>query len=56
MLAGRFPPSEVLAKIALSLSIGVLVGIEREWSNKDLSARTFALMALLRTISKRATG
>jgi uncharacterized membrane protein (DUF4010 family) len=47
----RFPPSEVATKIAVSLGIGLLVGIEREWSNKDLGARTFALTALLGTIS-----
>lgn len=38
-------------RIAVSLGIGLLVGIEREWSNKDLGARTFALTALLGTIS-----
>jgi len=47
----RFPPSEVAAKIAVSLGIGLLVGIEREWSNKDLGARTFALTALLGTLA-----
>ena len=51
MLVSRFPPSEVAAKIAVSLGIGLLVGIEREWSNKDLGARTFALTALLGTIA-----
>jgi uncharacterized membrane protein (DUF4010 family) len=47
MLVPRFPPSEVAAKIAVSLGIGLLVGIEREWSNKDLGIRTFALISLL---------
>jgi uncharacterized membrane protein (DUF4010 family) len=47
----RFPPAEIAAKIATSLGIGLLVGIEREWSNKDLGARTFALTALLGTIA-----
>ena len=51
MLVSRFPPSEVAAKLAVSLGIGLLVGIEREWSNKDLGARTFALTALLGTIA-----
>jgi len=51
MMITRFPPAEVAAKIAVSLGIGLLVGIEREWSNKDLGARTFALTALLGTIS-----
>jgi uncharacterized membrane protein (DUF4010 family) len=47
----RFPPAEIAAKFATSLGIGLLVGIEREWSNKDLGARTFALTALLGTIA-----
>jgi uncharacterized membrane protein (DUF4010 family) len=51
IIVGRFPPSDVAAKIAVSLGIGLLVGIEREWSNKDLGARTFALTALLGTLS-----
>jgi uncharacterized membrane protein (DUF4010 family) len=51
MFVTRFPPSEVATKIATSLGIGLLVGIEREWSNKDLGARTFALASLLGAIS-----
>lgn len=51
MFVDRFPPSEVAARIAVSLGIGLLVGIEREWSNKDLGIRTFALTALLGTIA-----
>jgi len=49
ILVNRFSPSEVAAKIAVSLGIGLLVGIEREWSNKDLGAR--ALTALLGTVA-----
>jgi uncharacterized membrane protein (DUF4010 family) len=49
IFAARFPPSEVAAKLAVSIGIGLLAGIEREWSNKDLGARTFALTALLGT-------
>ena len=51
MLVDRFPPAEVAARIALSLGIGLLVGIEREWSNKDLGIRTFALTAQLGTMA-----
>jgi uncharacterized membrane protein (DUF4010 family) len=47
----QFPPAEIAAKFAASLGIGLLVGIEREWSNKDLGARTFALTALLGTLA-----
>ncbi|MGH9715996.1 MAG: MgtC/SapB family protein [Candidatus Acidiferrales bacterium] len=49
MLVARFPPTEVASRVAVSLGVGLLVGIEREWSNKDLGARTFALTALLGT-------
>ena len=51
IFVSRFPPSEVAAKFAVSLGIGLLVGIEREWSNKDLGSRTFALTALLGTLA-----
>jgi hypothetical protein len=51
MFVDRFPPSKVAARIAVSLGIGLLVGIERGWSNKDLGIRTFALTALLGTIA-----
>jgi hypothetical protein len=33
--------------VALTLALGLLVGFEREWSNKDTGARTFAMTALL---------
>jgi uncharacterized membrane protein YhiD involved in acid resistance len=32
--------------LLLSLGIGLLVGFEREWSHKDLGARTFAIISL----------
>jgi len=51
MLVDRFPSAEVAARIAVSLGIGLLVGIEREWSNKDLGIRTFALTAQLGTMA-----
>jgi uncharacterized membrane protein (DUF4010 family) len=34
-------------KVAITLALGLLVGFEREWSNKDTGARTFAMTALL---------
>src|SRR5882762_4864742 len=51
MFTDRFPRTEVAARITVSLGIGLLVGIEREWSNKDLGVRTFALTSLLGTIA-----
>jgi uncharacterized membrane protein (DUF4010 family) len=47
MIVQRFPPDAIVLKIAVSLSIGLLVGFEREWSNKDVGIRTFALISLL---------
>jgi uncharacterized membrane protein (DUF4010 family) len=49
--ATRFPPPAVAIKIAISLSIGMLVGFERESANKDVGIRTFGLTALLGALS-----
>jgi uncharacterized membrane protein (DUF4010 family) len=38
---------EVAAKIALALLIGLLVGLEREWAQKEVGLRTFASISLL---------
>jgi len=42
-----FPTSEIVLKIVVTLALGLLVGLEREWANKDIGARTFAMAALL---------
>src|ERR1700689_1923403 len=42
-----FPASEIAIKVALALALGLLVGFEREWSNKDIGVRTFAMSAML---------
>lgn len=42
-----FSPVEIAAKIGVSLGIGLLVGLEREWAHKDLGVRTFGISALL---------
>lgn len=47
MIAERFIPFDVAAKLLVALGIGLLVGFEREWSHKDLGVRTFALVSLL---------
>ncbi len=41
-----FPPIDVAMKIGISIGVGMLVGFEREWSNKDVGIRTFALVSL----------
>lgn len=42
-----FPPFEIALKVAITLALGLLVGFEREWANKDVGARSFAMAALL---------
>ncbi len=44
-------PLDVATKLALSLGVGLFAGFEREWSRKDVGVRTFALTALLGTLS-----
>lgn len=43
----RFPVNSMALKIGMSIGIGMLVGMEREWANKDVGIRSFALVALL---------
>lgn len=47
METGRFIPSDIATKLTIALGIGLIVGFEREWSNKDLGVRTLALVSLL---------
>lgn len=42
-----FPAIEIAVKTAVALALGLLVGFEREWSNKDIGVRTFTMTALL---------
>jgi uncharacterized membrane protein (DUF4010 family) len=42
-----FREVEIAVKAAVALALGMLVGLEREWSNKDIGVRTFAMTALL---------
>jgi hypothetical protein len=46
-----FPPADISVKLAITVGIGLLVGLEREWSQKDLGIRTFAIAAMLGTLS-----
>ena len=41
-----FPHTDVSLKIVLAIGVGLLVGLEREFSSKDVGVRTFALTAL----------
>jgi uncharacterized membrane protein (DUF4010 family) len=43
----HFPDTPIALKMAVAVGIGMLAGMEREWSNKDVGIRTFAIVALL---------
>ncbi len=39
------------AKVAASVAIGLLIGLEREWAHKEAGVRSFAIAALLGTLA-----
>lgn len=43
----HFPATPIALKMAVAVGIGMLVGLEREWSNKDVGIRTFAIVSML---------
>jgi uncharacterized membrane protein (DUF4010 family) len=45
--SSHFPVTPIALKMGVAIGIGMLVGMEREWSNKDVGVRTFALVAML---------
>ena len=47
----QYSYTEVAAKVALASGVGLLVGLEREWTQKEMGARTFAITALLGMLS-----
>ncbi len=49
-----FPLTEIAVKMFIAVSIGLLVGFEREWANKDIGVRTCALTSLLGLVASLA--
>jgi uncharacterized membrane protein (DUF4010 family) len=47
----RIPTPIIAVQLAASLCIGILVGIEREWANKEFGLRTFAFVSMLGMLS-----
>jgi len=41
----------LMQRVAISLAIGMMVGMEREWAHKDMGVRTFALVSLAFTLA-----
>jgi len=46
-----FPPADISLKLAIAIGIGMLVGMEREWSQKEVGIRTFTIAAMLGMLS-----
>lgn len=42
-----FPPSNVAVRVLVAVGCGLLVGLEREWSQKEFGSRTFPIVSLL---------
>lgn len=42
-----FQHTNVALQIVLALALGLLVGLEREWAQKEIGVRTFSLVALI---------
>lgn len=47
----HYPAAPIALKMAVSLGIGMLIGLERKWSNKEMGIRSFAMVALLGMLS-----
>jgi uncharacterized membrane protein (DUF4010 family) len=47
----HYPAGPIALKMAVSVGIGMLVGMERKWSHKEAGIRTFAIVALLGMLS-----
>ncbi len=47
----RIPTPVIAVQLAASLCIGMLVGIEREWANKEFGLRSFAFVSVLGMLS-----
>jgi uncharacterized membrane protein (DUF4010 family) len=49
-----FPAAPTALKMAVAVGIGMLVGLEREWSSKDVGVRTFSIVSLLGMLASLA--
>jgi uncharacterized membrane protein (DUF4010 family) len=47
----HYPAAPIALKMAVSLGIGMLIGMERKWSNKEMGIRSFSMVALLGMLS-----
>jgi uncharacterized membrane protein (DUF4010 family) len=45
--SSAFPPGVTAVKLAVAIAIGLVIGFERQWSQKDFGVRTFSFTALL---------
>ncbi|MGA8442849.1 MAG: DUF4010 domain-containing protein [Candidatus Sulfotelmatobacter sp.] len=45
--SAHFSATPIALKMAVAIGIGMLAGMEREWSNKEVGIRSFAIVSLL---------
>lgn len=41
----------LMARVVISLGVGMMIGLEREWAHKDIGVRTFSIVALAFTLA-----
>jgi uncharacterized membrane protein (DUF4010 family) len=46
-----FPPFDTATRILVAVGCGLLVGLERQWSHKELGSRTFPIVSLLGAVA-----
>ena len=49
--SSQWPAAEITTRIGVSAGVGLLVGLEREWAQKEVGVRTFAIISLLGTVA-----
>lgn len=50
----HYPVGPIALKMAVSVGIGMLIGMERKWSHKEAGIRTFSIVALLGMLATMA--
>ena len=53
MVSSQLPllSNEVAIRVGVSVLVGLLIGLEREWAQKEVGVRTFAIVTLLGTLT-----
>lgn len=52
----HFNVSDIALKIAVAVGMGMLIGLERNWSHKEAGVRTFSIISLTGMLSAQVSG